>query len=105
MDKETKEIMKLLKTLPKVESMSSPAWGGGDVPNQYIIRTRNLTIFQSYRTIIAVRTSDGMIILDKGSWDCSTTTGKYRNKFLGDDSKRETQKKIDSGEYILTNLN
>ena len=34
----------------------------------------------------------------------SKTTSKYRNMFLGETTK-ETQKKINSGEYILTNLN
>ena len=34
----------------------------------------------------------------------SRTTAKYRNQFL-DESTKETQAKIDSGEYILTDLN
>ena len=41
---------------------------------------------------------------DENYWDYSSTTGRYRNKFLGE-TKKETQAKIDSGEYILTNLN
>ncbi|KKN75879.1 hypothetical protein LCGC14_0375870 [marine sediment metagenome] len=44
------------------------------------------------------------IYLDREMWDYSTTTGRYRNQFLGE-TKAETQKKIDSGEYILTDLN
>lgn len=44
------------------------------------------------------------VYLDKQYWDYSKTTGKYRNIFL-DESKAETQKKIDNGEYILTDLN
>ncbi|KKM03661.1 hypothetical protein LCGC14_1772170 [marine sediment metagenome] len=44
------------------------------------------------------------IYLDETYWDYSKTTGKYRNIFLGE-NKAETQKKIDSGEYILTDLN
>jgi hypothetical protein len=43
-------------------------------------------------------------LIDKNKWDYSTTTGKYRNQFLGE-TKKETQAKIDSGEYILTDLN
>lgn len=44
------------------------------------------------------------IVLDRDTWDYSTTTGKYRNQFLGE-SKKETQAKIDSGVYKLDNLN
>ena len=46
----------------------------------------------------------GKVEIDKHYWDYSTTTGRYRNIFLGE-TKKETQKKIDSGEYVLTNLN
>jgi hypothetical protein len=47
---------------------------------------------------------DYRIRLDETYWDYSKTTGKYRNLFLGE-TKSETEKKIKSGEYILTNLN
>lgn len=73
--------------------------------------------FQSYDSVIAVKTYwreediKGIeeartleIELDEKYWDYSTTTGKYRNQFLGED-KKETEKKIKSGEYKLTNLN
>jgi hypothetical protein len=40
----------------------------------------------------------------KINWDYSVTTGKYRNIFL-EETKKETQKKIDQGIYILTDLN
>ena len=59
--------------------------------------------FQSYRTVIAFMYR-GQVYLDAKKWDFSKTTGKYRNQFLGE-TKKETQNKIDSGEYILTNLN
>jgi len=51
-----------------------------------------------------MKNDDGIIYLDKYSWDYSVTTGKYRNEFLGE-GIAETRKKIASGEYILTNLN
>jgi len=44
------------------------------------------------------------IKLDENSWDYSRTTGKYRNLFL-QECKAETEKKIESGEYILIDLN
>ena len=85
----------------KVENMTSP--NGNKVANQFIITDNGDEYFQSYRSIIAKR-SKGKIYLDNYYWDYSTTTGKYRNKFLGE-RIADTRKKIDSGEYILTDLN
>ena len=77
---------------------------GNAVRNQFIINMDNGdVVFQSYRTIIAKKTANG-VLLDSDSWDYSVTTGKYRNQFLGE-SKAETEKKIKSGEYKLANLN
>ena len=75
-----------------------------EVPNQFIIETAQGEIFQSYRSIIAIKKTNGKIVLDANKWDFSTTTGKYRNKFLGE-SINETRKKIESGEYKLMDLN
>lgn len=64
----------------------------------------------SYGTCIIKKSSDlnnpyqYYIELDAKYWDYSTTTGKHRNAFLGE-TKAETQAKINSGEYKLTNLN
>ena len=85
----------------KVENMTSP--NGNKVANQFIITDNGDEYFQSYRSIIAKR-SKGKIYLDDYYWDYSTTTGKYRNEFLGE-RIADTRKKIDSGEYILTDLN
>lgn len=41
--------------------------------------------------------------LNVNAWDYSRTTGKYRNIFLNE-TKRETEKKIKSGAYILKDL-
>lgn len=98
----------------KVRNMTSSS--GRQVANQFIITDKGRgalgnflerEVFQSYDSIIAVRTvwSDRIQIeLDLHKWDYSHTTGKYRNQFLGE-SKRETQKKINSGEYQLADLN
>ncbi len=103
----------------KVSNMTSSR--GNDVPNQFIIEgfkhhgsannlpmiTNRVSIFQSYKSVIAEieYMPDGAFVkLDATYWDSSRTTGKYRNQFLGE-TKAETQKKIDSGEYILTDLN
>jgi len=85
----------------KVRNMKSNS--GRSVANQFEIETDDATYFQSYDSIIAKRMS-GVIYLDEYYWDYSVTTGRYRNMFLGE-NKNVTQMKIDSGEYILTNLN
>lgn len=85
----------------KVENMESAR--GLKVPNQFIIRTTSGTYFKSYLSTIVYK--DGaQTYLDKNKWDYSTTTGKYRNIFLGE-KKAETLKKIKSGVYKLADLN
>lgn len=88
----------------KVQNMSSAR--GNTVPNQFIITDGNTKYFQSYDSII-VKIEYGLgrkaVYLDKNFWDYSVTTGRYRNIFLGETTK-ETKKKIETGEYILTNL-
>tara|TARA_R100000353_G_scaffold160438_1_gene120117 strand:+ start:520 stop:822 length:303 start_codon:yes stop_codon:yes gene_type:complete len=80
---------------------------GNPIANQFEIETSDADYFQSYGSLIAKKTYENnklVIYLDERYWDYSVTTGKYRNLFLGE-TKRETEKKIKSGEYILTNLN
>lgn len=77
---------------------------GNDIPNQFIIRTDEGTFFQSYKSIIVFEAKDRTVYLDADKWDYSVTTGKYRNQFLGE-TKKETEAKIKSGVYKLTNLN
>ena len=81
---------------------------GNAVRNQFIITDdAGNEFFQSYESIIVKKDYSGervKIYLDESFWDYSTTTGKYRNIFLGED-KKTTERKIKSGEYILTNLN
>ena len=86
----------------RVENIRTPA--GNRVVNQFIIRDGNDIYFQSYRAIIVKIDNFGRVYLDQNFWNYSRTTGKYRNIFLHE-TKRETEKKIKSGQYILTNLN
>ena len=72
--------------------------------NQFLIRDDSGVALQSYKSIIAVIDNEGNITLDKNDWDYSPTTGKYRNLFLAE-TKAETLKKINSGEYKLADLN
>ena len=72
-------------------------------PNQFLISTPDADYFQSYDSVIAMRT-ENKIYLDVNYWDYSTTTGKYRNIFLNE-NKSLTQKKIDANIYSLVDLN
>lgn len=96
----------------KVENMTSAR--GNKIANQFIIEGEHGEYFQPYNTIIAFKPSgyfthskenlNKCIELDRDKWDYSVTTSKYRNIFLGE-TKKETQAKIDSGEYKLVDLN
>lgn len=91
----------------KVSNMTGRS--GKPVANQFIVTDENdfykLESFQSYGSVIVRKewfkpSMELTVFLDESYW----TTGKYRNQFLGE-TKAETQAKIDSGEYILTDLN
>lgn len=80
---------------------------GNSVPNQFIIKTEEDTIFQSYDSIIVKIFDCGGVrftLLDETYWNYSKTTAKYRNQFLGETTK-QIQAKIDNGTYRLVNLN
>lgn len=100
----------MTKLSVKVSNMVSPR-GNREVPNQFIITLYDEEgtmheYFQSYRSVIAhnVYGKTPHTELDERYWDYSTTTGKYRNQFLRE-TIDETRRKIDSGEYVLVNLN
>ena len=106
----------------KVKNITSG--NGKKIANQFIITEGCNEYFQSYDSMIVFKTkvlvtkpifkdgkcidtytdTENKIYLDSHYWNYSKTTAKYRNQFLNETTK-ETQKKIDSGEYILTNLN
>lgn len=95
--------MKKLKTKAKIQNMTSST--GNIVPNQFEIFTDKGIFFQSYDSVIAFKEGKtDKIYLDENKWDYSTTTGTYRNQFLGE-TKKETQQKIDAGIYTLVDLN
>lgn len=78
------------------------------VKNQFVIFDDNGNkFFQSYNSIIvkiSFENGKRKVYLDAEKWDYSKTTGKYRNQFLRE-TKKETEQKIKTGEYILINLN
>ena len=89
--------------LSTVKNMISSS--GNAVANQFIIEHENgSSVFQSYNSIIVHIDHTGTVTLDRKFWDYSKTTGKYRNQFLRE-TKKETEKKIESGEYKLADLN
>jgi hypothetical protein len=95
---QTKNLLK--NNQMKITNLKSKS---GSIANQFQVVTENAIYFQSYESII-VKIENGTTYLDSHFWDYSKTTGKYRNQFLGED-KKETEKKIKEGIYILTNLN
>lgn len=92
-----------METIKKVNVQNMTGNSGREVPNQFVIDTPDGRYFQSYSSLIAFK-GNGKTYLDERYWDYSSTTGKYRNQFLGE-TKKETEKKIASGEYKLVNLN
>ena len=89
----------------KVRNITST--NGNKIANQFEIidNENNIIYFQSYKSIIVKHDMNlNQVYLDSYFWDYSTTTSKYRNIFLGE-KKKETEKKIKEGIYILTNLN
>lgn len=95
----------------KIYNMQSAR--GNKVPNQFEIdgfvfdhkgeKLKGI-MFMSYQSHIAFKPYGGKIMLDKERWNYSVTTGRYRNQFLGE-TKKETEKKIKSGDYLLVDLN
>lgn len=82
----------------KVRNMTGRS--GQPVKNQFILEDGKSTIFQSYDSIIAMK-SGGRTYLDKYRWDYSTTTGKYRNQFLGMNKKQIEQAIKDEAIYLV----
>lgn len=98
-------MLKKLGNIIKVSNMTGKNYN--KIPNQFEIETDKGRVFQSYDSIIcAILTAQGTqkTYLDNRYWNYSKTTSKYRNMFLNENTK-ETEKKIKSGEYILTDLN
>ena len=87
----------------KVSNMYSN--NGKQVPNQFIIDNGNKTLFQSYKTIVAVK-ENGKVTLDSNALEYSNTTLKYLKQFLNtSDSKKQLQAKIENGFYQVEDLN
>ena len=97
--KQIKQLKNIIKEIVKVENMQSSR--GNDIVNQFIVYGNDWELFQSYSSPIALK-KGGKVYLFK-DWEYSTTTAKYRNQFLSED-KKETMKKLKSGEYIAVDF-
>ena len=81
-------LKSLQRELGKFVSVSNMAGQSGNVPNQFIIKYENGTIFQSYESIIAVK-CNGLYLTDKH--DYSATTNKYCLQFTNYTKKERNQ--------------
>lgn len=88
----------------KVENILSH--NGNVIPNQFIIHLpENVTVFQSYSTVIA-HNRNGVFVLDKNALEYSATTLKYLKQFLNtNESKKSLYAKIESRFYQVEDLN
>ena len=72
------------------------------VKNQFVLKDNEGNEYlQSYNSIIVKRDKNNNITLGS-DWDYSKTTAKYRNLYLNE-TKKETEAKIASGEYKIDN--
>lgn len=81
----------------KVENLKSSR-SYRDVPNQYNIIINNMTIFQSYRTVIAA-VKNGILYIDKDKY--SVTTSKYLNIWIREYARNYADKKEVSNNELL----
>ena len=73
---------------------------GNKIANQFQVTTDKGRFFQSYESVIVFIPNNGGKIQLGADWEYSKTTGKYRNIFLGE-NKKETERKLKEGIYIL----
>lgn len=89
---------------------------GNAVPNQFVIENVAIeidgiliqgTVFQSYKTVIALYTVDNVLYLDEKYWDYSKTTMRYLNAFLQEHTFHKSAAKqiVEDNRCILADLN
>jgi len=86
-----------------VQNMTSST-SGKPIANQFFITIDDMEIFQSYKTIIAVRrANDPEVVLLDFNYSYSPTTSKYLHQFLG--YKRDMiNKKIENNSIKIMDL-
>ena len=90
------DLIKLLGTFNKVESMTSPRTDDA-VRNQFKLKFDNGTMFQSYDTIIGARIGSQLFL--SSSHQYSKTTSAYCTRWCGMNG-REREAGINAGEII-----
>ena len=75
----------------------------------YSTPTKEVRLFQSYGVLIARNTLNKKTYkrtceLSRNYWDYSRTTARYRNQYLGGDTK-QVKKNLKNGVYCLASLN
>ena len=78
---------------------------GKPIANQFVVTVDNMEIFQSYKTVIAVRRADNpeVVLLDY-NYSYSPTTSKYLYQFLGF-KKDIINKKVQNNSIRIMDLN
>ncbi len=92
--------MKYLETLKNIRIENFKGSTGNIIPHQFKIIIKEGEIFRSYNSFIAFIPNDGSKIILGKAWNYSNTTVKYRNLFLRE-TKKQTESKLKSGEYLL----
>lgn len=69
-----------------------------EIPNQYNIIINNMTVFQSYRTVIAA-VKNRILYIDENFY--SRTTSKYLNIWIRDFARGYSEKKEVSNDELL----
>lgn len=99
---QTKHTMKLTTIIKRLggfeEVQNLKTQSGNEAPNQFILYFEHGSIFQSYRSVIAVKYRDKTYLTD--DWNYSRTTSKYRTWYLNESTK-DTRDKINNGRYKI----
>jgi len=77
---------------------------GKPIANQFVVTVDNMEIFQSYKTVIAVRWADKEVVLLDYNYNYSPTTSKYLYQFLGF-KKDIINKKVQNNSIRIMDLN
>jgi hypothetical protein len=86
-------------SVPMVHNLVSPKTNNA-VANQFVIKTREGTYFQSYQSMIAFIDTLGHIHLSE-DFEYSRTTMKYLSEFLGGTGINEIRERIKTGRIQL----
>lgn len=77
---------------------------GTPAQNQIVVSVKQWSIFFSYSVpIAAINGASNWIALDADAWNASRTTARYRNQFLGFNT-REARRRIQNNSIQVLNL-